>query len=81
MAKHMGLRCWGARARAAALMLSDLRALMASQILCFGAVVRTPEAVAQVHAELPKGFSQQVADKVLGGLLSAARALKGMPTT
>jgi serine/threonine-protein kinase HipA len=41
---------------------------------------RTPEAVAQVHAELPQGFSQQVADKVLGGLLSAARALEGMPT-
>ena len=42
-------------------------------------VTRTPEAVAQVQAELPKGFSQQVADKVLGGLLSAARALDGMP--
>jgi serine/threonine-protein kinase HipA len=43
-------------------------------------VARTPEAVAQVHAQLPPGFSQQVADKVLGGLLSAARALEGMPT-
>lgn len=44
-------------------------------------VARTPAAVAQVQAELPQGFSQQVADKVLGGLLSAARALEGMPTT
>jgi len=44
-------------------------------------VARTPEAVAQVQAELPQGFSQQVADKVLGGLLSAARALQGMPAT
>lgn len=41
-------------------------------------VARTPEVVAQVHAELPQGFSQQVADKVLGGLLGAARALGDM---
>ena len=44
-------------------------------------VARTPEVVAQVHAELPRGFSQEVADKVLGGLLSAARALEAMPMT
>ena len=44
-------------------------------------VARTPDAVAQVQSELPHGFSQHVADKVLGGLLSAARALEGMPTT
>ena len=43
-------------------------------------IARTPEVVAQVQAELPQGFSQQVADKVLGGLLSAARTLEGMPT-
>ncbi|CAB3808093.1 type II toxin-antitoxin system HipA family toxin [Pararobbsia alpina] len=42
-------------------------------------VARTPEVVAQVQAELPRGFPQQVADKVLGGLLNAARALEGMP--
>lgn len=42
-------------------------------------VARTPEVVAQVQAELPRGFSQQVADRVLGGLLGAARALDGMP--
>ncbi|CAB3769936.1 type II toxin-antitoxin system HipA family toxin [Paraburkholderia humisilvae] len=41
-------------------------------------VKRTPEVVAQVQAELPPGFSQRVADKVLGGLLGAARALEGM---
>jgi len=41
-------------------------------------VARTPEVVAEVQAELPRGFSQQVADKVLNGLLSAARALEGM---
>lgn len=44
-------------------------------------IARTPEAVAQVQSELPKGFSQIVADKVLGGLLSAARALEDMPET
>lgn len=44
-------------------------------------VARTPEAVAQVRSELPPGFSQRVADQVLGGLLSAARTLEGMPTT
>ncbi|MFC0397738.1 type II toxin-antitoxin system HipA family toxin [Paraburkholderia rhizosphaerae] len=42
-------------------------------------VARTPEVVAAVQADLPEGFSQKVADKVLGGLLSAARALEGMP--
>jgi len=42
-------------------------------------VARTPEVVAQVQAELPQGFSQQVADQVLGGLLNAARALESMP--
>ncbi|MEA3119614.1 MAG: serine/threonine-protein kinase HipA [Paraburkholderia sp.] len=41
-------------------------------------VARTPEVVAQVQAELPQGVSQEVADKVLGGLLSAGRALDGM---
>lgn len=44
-------------------------------------VARTPAAIAQVQAELPPGFSQQVADKVLGGLLRAAQALDGMPAT
>jgi serine/threonine-protein kinase HipA len=38
-------------------------------------VARTPDVVAQVQAELPQGFSQRAADKVLGGLLRAARAL------
>lgn len=44
-------------------------------------VARTPEVVAQVQAQLPQGFSQQVADKVLEGLQSAAQALEGMPAT
>ena len=38
-------------------------------------VARTPEVVAQLQAELPGGFSQRVADKILGGLLEAARSL------
>lgn len=42
-------------------------------------VARTPGVVAQLQAELPKGFSQQVADKVFSGLLDAARALEAMP--
>ncbi len=41
-------------------------------------VERTPAVVAQVQDELPEGFSQPVADQILGGLLSAARALEGM---
>lgn len=42
-------------------------------------IARTPAAVAQVQRELPAGFSQRVADTVLGGLLDAARALAAMP--
>ena len=42
-------------------------------------IARTPAAIDQVQRELPRGFSQEVADKVLGGLQSAARALEGMP--
>lgn len=44
-------------------------------------IARTPAVVDRVQAELPPGFSQQVADQVLGGLLSAARALEGMPAS
>ena len=43
-------------------------------------VERTPAVIDQVQRALPAGFSQEVADKVLGGLQSAARALEGMPT-
>jgi serine/threonine-protein kinase HipA len=39
-------------------------------------IERTPAVVEQMQAELPSGFSQEVADKVLGGLLAAARALE-----
>lgn len=41
-------------------------------------VARTPGVVEQVQAELPPGFAQEVADKVLNGLLGAARALEAM---
>ncbi len=44
-------------------------------------VARTPAVVAQVGAELPRGFSQVVADTVLGGLLRAAQALGAMPAS
>lgn len=44
-------------------------------------LARTPKVVSQVQAQLPQGFSQQVADKVLGGLVSAARALESMPAS
>ncbi len=39
-------------------------------------IERTPAVVKQVRGELPAGFSDVVADKVLGGLLAAARALE-----
>jgi serine/threonine-protein kinase HipA len=41
-------------------------------------IARTPAAIDQVLRELPVGFSQEVADKVLGGLQGASRALEGM---
>jgi serine/threonine-protein kinase HipA len=44
-------------------------------------VARTPDVIAKVQAELPQGFSQEVADKVLEGLQSAALALEGMPAS
>lgn len=42
-------------------------------------IARTPMVVEKVRAELPTGFSEQVADKVLGGMLNAASALDRMP--
>jgi serine/threonine-protein kinase HipA len=42
-------------------------------------VERTPAVIDAMQRVLPAGFSQEVADKVLGGLQSAARALEGMP--
>jgi serine/threonine-protein kinase HipA len=44
-------------------------------------IARTPAAIDQVERDLPRGFSQEVADKVLGGLQSAAHALEGMPAS
>jgi serine/threonine-protein kinase HipA len=43
-------------------------------------LARTPAAVAEVSASLPEGFSQRVADSVLGGLEEAARKLQAMPS-
>ncbi|WP_429499608.1 type II toxin-antitoxin system HipA family toxin [Robbsia andropogonis] len=43
-------------------------------------ITRTPEVVEKVRAELPPGFSEQVADKVLSGVLAAMRTLERMPT-
>lgn len=42
-------------------------------------IARTPAVVEKVRSELPAGFSEKVADKILGGLLTAARELEGMP--
>ena len=42
-------------------------------------IARTPAIVDKVRGELPVGFSEKVADKILGGLLAAARALEQMP--
>ncbi|GAB7537497.1 type II toxin-antitoxin system HipA family toxin [Burkholderia sp. 3C] len=42
-------------------------------------IARTPAVIEQVQADLPPGFSQRVADKVLGGLRSAVQALERMP--
>lgn len=42
-------------------------------------VERLPAAIADVQRALPPGFSQEVADKVLGGVQRAARALEAMP--
>jgi serine/threonine-protein kinase HipA len=39
-------------------------------------VERTPAVVEQVRDELPAGFSEAAANKVLGGLLAAAQALE-----
>jgi serine/threonine-protein kinase HipA len=41
----------------------------------------TPQVVEKIRGELPAGFSEQVADKILGGLLAAARALESMPAS
>jgi serine/threonine-protein kinase HipA len=41
-------------------------------------ITRTPTVVDKVRADLPAGFSEKVADKILGGLLDAASALERM---
>ena len=44
-------------------------------------LAQTPQVIAQVGAALPKGFSQQVADTVLGGLGKSAAALENNAPT
>ena len=39
-------------------------------------VDRTPQVIAAVRAELPNGFSQYVADSILGSLQDAANRLR-----
>lgn len=41
-------------------------------------IARTPAVVKKVRGELPAGFSEKVADKILGGLLAATRKLETM---
>ncbi|NHZ67077.1 type II toxin-antitoxin system HipA family toxin [Massilia sp. CCM 8694] len=41
-------------------------------------IARTPAVVEKVRADLPAGFSEKVADKILSGLLDAASALERM---
>lgn len=40
-------------------------------------LARTPEALAEVQADLPAGISMRVVDAILGGVEQAARALEG----
>lgn len=42
-------------------------------------IARTPAIIDKVGAALPAGFSQKVADRILGGLRDAASALERMP--
>ena len=42
-------------------------------------IARTPAVVDKVRADLPAGFSEKVADQILGGLLKAAGDLARMP--
>lgn len=42
-------------------------------------LTRTPAIVEKVRNDLPEGFSEKVADQLLGGPLNAAKAPKSMP--
>lgn len=41
-------------------------------------IARTPTVIDKVRAALPNGFSEKVADKILGGLLASAHSLERM---
>ncbi|MCY0386173.1 hypothetical protein OVY01_02695 [Robbsia sp. Bb-Pol-6] len=66
-----------------------MRALMAAQIFSgYGGdagpllreiIARTPAVMGKVRAELPAGFSEQRADRMLDGLWASAMALEAMP--
>lgn len=43
-------------------------------------IAATPQVVERVQAEVPKGFSQQVLDTVLSGVLAAAKSLESQPS-
>ena len=43
-------------------------------------IAATPQVVNRVQTNVPKGFSQQVLDTVLGGILAAAKALERQPS-
>ncbi|TYQ05319.1 UNVERIFIED_ORG: serine/threonine-protein kinase HipA [Zoogloea ramigera] len=42
-------------------------------------IARTPAIVEKVRSKLPAGFSEKVADKILGGLLAVAGELENVP--
>lgn len=42
-------------------------------------ITRTPAVVDKIREELPTGFSEKVADRILGGVLAAVHALEEMP--
>jgi len=42
-------------------------------------LAKTPQAVAEVRADISPGFNQRVADTILNGVSQAARALQAMP--
>jgi serine/threonine-protein kinase HipA len=42
-------------------------------------IVATPDVIASVQQDLPKGFPQHVLDAILGGLSKSAMQLEAMP--
>jgi serine/threonine-protein kinase HipA len=44
-------------------------------------IARTPGAIREAQEQLPKDFSQMVAERILGGLQAAVATLASMPAT